>query len=354
MRLYRFALVSFESKIEPPLDLVLSIGGDESFGIGHLHKTKVDGTYILPAAHIVRYRPKVTKSNLIVFPRKIRERLEQAIVEYANLVSVSLNCGRTIWSGNPVIAVFPENQDDLEYLSRMRGFCHSAQSSTTSKGSYAFNLSVHLHELSDRHDGAMLLAEALSAKTATGQVHEFIRFFERAFGTSGRKLIDPMCSFLSVTFFNYNRDEIENWIDLRDSATHADKRNELAYAIDSSWKTARLEQAAYDILLNKLHWRSASSDRRHSWIPINGTVSADNDFFLKKGFDQNWTMQIYDAFRKFPLHAAGGFDLRASGFWCGPLLDEKRPDLPENIVMQSGGTMHVIAEDDIRFFIKEP
>ncbi len=351
MRLYRFVLVSFDSKIDPPKDLVLSIDGDPTFGVGQLHKTKVDGTYILPAGHMLKYRPKMTKNNLVVFPRKLREKLEGALVQYANLVSVSLNCGRTIWSGNPVIAIRPENQEDLEYLSRARGFCHTVQNSTISKGSYDFDIFKHIDDLSDRYDGVTILSEALSTRTATGQIHEFIRFFERAFGASGRKLIDPVHQFLCSTFFTYQRGEVESWIDLRDSVTHADKRNELAFAIDSSWKTARLEQAAYDVLLNKSNWRATDNNRRNSWIPINGTTSPDNDMFLKKGFDQSWTMQAYDAFRKFPLHPNGTFDMRSSGFWYGPFLDESRPDLPANLIMQSGSRMHIIAEDDDAFFI---
>jgi hypothetical protein len=35
---------------------------------------------------------------------------------------------------------------------------------------------------------------------------------------------------------------------------------------------SRLQQAAYDILLNKEKWRSRDTDRRAVWTPVNGVL----------------------------------------------------------------------------------
>ena len=55
------------------------------------------------------------------------------------------------------------------------------------------------------------------------------------------------------------------------SATHADVRRRFVLESDVRPVTSRMEQAAFDVLLNKRAWREPSLERRGAWVPVAGT-----------------------------------------------------------------------------------
>ncbi|MGE8126318.1 hypothetical protein ACQKQD_05010 [Methylobacterium sp. NPDC080182] len=334
------------------MDFQFSFGINNRFLVGNLLETVRSGTYILPAGHKAPYRPKKTKEGLVNFPNKIREQLEEGIETYSNLISVALNCTRQISSGNPILALRPEDNDDLRYLQEATGFIVKNPPALIAKGSYSFDPEQHVFELNDRLDGVALMAEYLAAGTATGKLREAIRFFERAFRTGGHQIIGPLTQFLGGTVFGYTEQEVKKWLIARDGATHADQRDDVALEIDCAWFTERLEQASYDVLINKEIWRSPDPQRRSMWRPKNGTTKTDLDMFMVKGPEHKMQWKIFDQFRKFPSNLEGNFSVDKMNMWSGPMATKTGGLFDPKVVMQQQGKMHVFEEGDTDFFLK--
>ncbi|XYD08803.1 hypothetical protein R1A27_28345 [Methylobacterium sp. NMS12] len=339
------ALVEFDTKRKIPTDLFLTCDNEKTYAVGNLYPTFKKNTYIISGFHKAKYLPKVTADRLIVFPKKVRILLEDYIETFCNIVAISLNCSRNITSGRPMLAMKPETHEDLSYLSQVKGFYVKQQNCVVNKGKHNFDTNIYLPYLTDRMDGVALLAEALHAKSATAQVHEFIRLFERALSLSGRKLIEPLTAYFAGTIFGYTAEEIKNWIKIRDGATHADARNEFYINGDCGWYVSRLEQAAYDLLLNKLSWRTPNLERRNIWVPDSGTTNDDSDIYLRNDRDFESQMQVFDEFRRFHMHLEGTFDVSKLNLWTGPMVD--RPDdVPSGATKLTSGLMRVLAGDD--------
>ena len=148
-----------------------------------------------------------------------------------------------------------------------------------------------------------MLAEALSHSHPTGKFHELLRLFERAFKRSSSKLIKPLAAFLSkAENLGYSESEIKNWVvSLRHPATHADIRDFFVLEAGIRPVVHRMEQAAYDVLFNKMEWRSSSSSRREIWKPISGTLSDKLGLFVTQGKGTTINFQALDGFSSYPL-----------------------------------------------------
>jgi len=85
--------------------------------------------------------------------------------------------------------------------------------------------------LRDRSDGTLLMAESLAQAHPTGQFRDFFRVFERAFALPARRLAQPLEAFLHERYA-YTSAELENWLEVRDAATHADVRRRLVVEAD--------------------------------------------------------------------------------------------------------------------------
>jgi hypothetical protein len=180
-----------------------------------------------------------------------------------------------------------------------------------------------LGALADRTDGVALLAEALSHAHATGRFHELIRVFERAFALGPYDLIEPLTVFLQGGRFGFTGDEVRSWIERRQPATHADRRQEFVLEAGIRPVVARMEQAAYDVLLNKASWRNRSPERREAWHPKVGTTTPTGDFFMTKGMALSLETQALDAFRAYPLNlAASGVPNIPPEWWPQPVVSE--------------------------------
>jgi hypothetical protein len=165
------------------------------------------------------------------------------------------------------------------------------------------NLDKHaLSALADRTDGVALLVEALAQEHAIGKFRDFVRLFERAFALPPRKLTSPLTSFL-YSQFGYTRDEIAVWLEqYRDAVTHADTRTKFLLETDVRPVIDRMEQAATDVLFNKLAWRDGGWKRRQLWTPPRGTTNRAGRIFV--------TLTDQDAsLRAEPLDEYGAFSL---------------------------------------------
>lgn len=159
----------------------------------------------------------------------------------------------------------------------------------------------NLAAISDRMDGAALLAEALAHEHATGKFHEFMRLFERAFSLPPSKFDRKLTQFLQGAELGYDRPEINAWIDLRNPATHANdpKKPEIVLESDVRPVIARIEQAAYDVLWNKKVWNNPSRERRRFWIAPVATTSPAASLRVTQGLGATFLFQAYDPFKTF-------------------------------------------------------
>jgi hypothetical protein len=319
MQLVRLALLTLG---EPPGKLLGMTLASKAAQIGPLRRTVVDKTFLLESVTSLEHRPKKTGSGLIVIPEKPRIMLEEGIEHYSNLLSVAIHSERTISSPHPSIALVPEDEADKQLLDGARGILRDAGNRAVPGTKFSFDLMECINELADRMDGMAILAEALCHKHQTGRFHELVRLYERAFALAGRRLIEPMSTFLAGAEQGYVIDEIANRIDMRDGATHADQRNEILFEGDVAWVGPRMMQAAYDILLNKSRWRSAETARRDIWKPIQGTLSSAGDMFATRGEDWTMTYQIFDEFKRFPFNLNGNLKQLRSEWWTGQFLLE--------------------------------
>ena len=208
-------------------------------------------------------------TRALVIPDLERERAEAAIEAVANIVAIAAGGRTTLFSPSPSVALGAETDDDGALLADARGTTPETIRASRFGVPSTFDTSnAVVSALEERLDGVALLAEALSHSHPTGQMHEFMRVFERAFAKAGSSLIAPLTTFLtSAPAYGYSKTEVSGWIlDIRHPATHADRQDFILQA-HTQRVVLRLRQAAYDTLLNKKEWRSPTSARRDVWRP---------------------------------------------------------------------------------------
>ncbi len=161
----------------------------------------------------------------------------------------------------------------------------------------------------DRTDGVSLLTEALNAGSSLGQYGELMRLFERAFHCGPGTVEARLTAFLAgATHHGFEENEIHEWVSARGPAIHADRREEFLLDSDVRPFLGRMFEAGYDVLLNKSHWRSSSTERRDSWKPASGSAGRHSCIFVTQGADATLTAQLLDPFAAYPLVLAGPFD----------------------------------------------
>lgn len=257
---------------------------------------------LVRASCSLRYFPKVTQSKVVI-PKKERQVLESEIVHASNLVSLGLNSRIAVTTPLGLeVAFLPYDNEARRWMSKIDSMLVEEGMKLRFSGVDALtNISNDLNPFRDRLDGLSLIAEALSSSHTTGRFHEFIRLFERAFKSSGGRLTAPLFSFLEVSGYNFSHDEVNQWIDLRDSATHADRRNTFSTAAEITPIIGRMEQAAYDVLCNKANWRSDDSARRNLFVPTSGIEpsTSSSAVFVQSGTSATLHFQPIDCFGAF-------------------------------------------------------
>jgi hypothetical protein len=180
--------------------------------------------------------------------------------------------------------------------------------------------------LLDRLDGLELCAEAQAQSSATGKFREFVRLFERAFNERSKKsLIGPLSDFLAPNGQGFTESEVKNWIEMiRHPLTHAAQRGRYLVEADAFPFIQRVEQAAYDVLLNKAEWRKRSVTRRGLWTPEAGTADPTSGIFLTKGKGATIQFQPFDALGGFPADLSAALTTIPETWW--PKLSRQDAD----------------------------
>jgi hypothetical protein len=268
------------------------VGGAEREG-GRLHRAV--------ARVKLKHRPKRTSEGFVVVPDDARRAAREGLEIAANVVALSSGCRRSLSSPNPYFAFEAESVDEREWLSDSGGVLGGLDGVAINSTRHTLDMDHSvLNALTDRWDGVALLAEAFAAERGTGRFIDCIRLFERAFRVSVGQLTDPLSAFLDPRF-GYDTDEIDHWTKtLRAEAAHADQRATFVMDADVRRYLHRVEQAAWDVLLNKNEWRSASTTRRDVWNPTAATTSP-SAITAVVGSTLPLLGQLVDRWEEFPL-----------------------------------------------------
>lgn len=247
-------------------------------------------------------QPDLTPEQGIIVPSEPRRELERSIESAANLISVFESCKRSISSPSPYIAFLPEDDESREWLCHTSGIVFGMQTIPFIQPKIKPG-DKYLSLLNDRTDGVALLSEALSHTHATGKFHEFLRLFERAFKRSSSQVVNPLAAFLlTARDQGFSKAEAETWFQkLRNPATHA---NRPYFVLESDIRPVihRMQQAAYDVLFNKVNWRRPDISRRNTWSPPGGTSSSDlPNLFVRQSSEVQISFQCLDEFKSYPM-----------------------------------------------------
>jgi hypothetical protein len=246
--------------------------------------------------------PELDENRRVVIPLELREPCETAIEHVANIISVLEGCSRFISSPTPCVAFEYENDEERKFLESSAGIKVDKSSSE-----FAVRLPIPrddarlLDALSDRTNGVALLAEAYSGGGESSRYRDFVRFLELAFALPSSQLSKKVFQFLAPAM-GYTRQEVQNWMDLRDPHSHADFRKSkfIAVASDVRRFLLRMEQACLDVLFNKAEWMKPTRTRRDVWFPDGISTSPTGGIVLKQGVKSTLRVRIFDEFKVYP------------------------------------------------------
>jgi hypothetical protein len=307
MKLIRFATVYLKQDVTQPT--VTFDDGTAPVTVRDVGKSGDRTRLLLQATVNLAEKPSASATGVVEVPVDERKEAEAAIETVANLLAVMNHTRRSISSPRPFVALYLESDEERFWsagLSRFEG-----EQSGIPETSYLLAPSnEHLAALGDRLDGVALLAEALAQDHATGQFHEFIRLFERAFTLPPSQFEKKLAQFLGGAGLGYGRSEVRHWVDLRNPVTHAKDLSQTRIVLESDILPviARMEQAAYDVLMNKKVWHNPSKERRDLWSPHVATLSPTHALKVTKGEDAKFHIHLFDPFMAFRYDA--GFGIR--------------------------------------------
>jgi len=264
--------------------------------------------------------PTITPDNRVEVPSTARRTAERVLENIANLVAVANNCRRTISSTNPCVAFQPANRSERAWLRKRGGMNLPDRLPAELRMGLRVPGSL-FSEVADRPDGVALLAEALAHTHPSGKFHELVRFFEAAFALPYNKLAGKLMQFLRTNErdLGYTRDEVDRWFhEVRDPIAHADEGRDFALEATTRPIVHRMEQAAYDVLLNKKVWRSPDRQRRRVWATDSAMASPRGDVVIHaRGRPAPFETQLLDAFGSYPLYLGPGPLMLPEGAWIG-------------------------------------
>ena len=197
---------------------------------------------------------------------------ERALSEAANLLAIASQSQQEVFSPRPYLFLQPESSREVQALGAAgRIDLPPLRTGGSIQAPGADHGLLFAGLLADRPHGVSLMGAALGAGHGVGKLHELVRVLESGFAVSGNRLVDPLTEFLSSypgSNASYGRGEVRRWLkDLRDPATHADLRFSKHVVLDPDVEAdlPRIEQAAYDVLLNKKGWNHSDSAREQRW-----------------------------------------------------------------------------------------
>lgn len=309
--LARLAVITLDPAPKSWNGFSVSNGTVEVQDLGHFRENGRLGL-VVAAVIPLETSPLRTAQGELVLPSKARQAAERMIDLTANLLAVSERCRCSISSHIPPVALVPMDEDARHWLSTVTGLQTPLRAFPIPNPMDGLDVDLIARLVQDRLDGLQLLAEALSHHHATGKFHEFLRLFERAFGRASSQLVQPLADFLQAhPRFGYTEEEVRQWlVMLRHPATHADTREEFLLEADVRPFIPRMQQAAYDVLLNKTKWRSTSTARRQEWQPSSGSRSKSGSAFIEKGSPTSiLEATLLDPFAVYPLFLKGSIML---------------------------------------------
>lgn len=327
MILVRLALVTAPEIPDRWRKTSMEINGMRLNPLGYAEREKGQSLIVYGEVDLL-YRPKLTGTKLVVIPKRERSRLEGALERYANVLAVSESLNRKMSSPSPCVALVPEDECDRQLLDNASGILQEGNHAFPDAGR-TLDYVTKADAIMDRLDGLALLAEALSQDHAAGRFRDLIRVFERAFSQTGETLRHSLSKFLEGTEFGYTASEVQRWVRTRDRVSHADQGRQVLLEKDVAWLVHRVEQAAYDVLMNKRVWRNHSIDRRSVWKPVTGTTSPDGGVFIIRAQAGTLRYHIFDPFRCFPLDLGAGLREYPDTWWTGPFRRNDWREHPE-------------------------
>jgi len=317
MRLLRLATVYLEPPSDPPIKGVKL----ESAQVSTLLSRELNGKLqlIVVAALSLQEKPFVTPERVVLVPDSPRQQAEFAIKAYADLIAVASRARRHIASPSPYVAFERETDDDWSWL----------EGAETLKAGFSARPGARPHisitqdivdGMADRFDGLELCSEAQAQSTASGRFREFIRLFERAFSQRSKKqLVLSLSTFLLPNGQGYSEPEVRDWlVTKRHHLTHAGQRGPYLVESDIAPVIQRVEQAAYDVLLNKSNWRDGSPSRRNLWSPEVGTSDPGSSLFWTEGKEAALEFQAFDDLGGFPADLSAGLTAIPDAWWPRP------------------------------------
>jgi hypothetical protein len=326
MDLARVVLARFAQAPRQGNDFSGELGGVRVDTLGSVRDDAGALTVVLAGKTSLSRRPKLAGGRLVVVPSAERERCERMLESTANFISVSERSRRSIASPIPCVAFIPANDQERQWLDATEGILEQNQLKDIPTASAVPFTAEIATGLIDRLDGVALLAEGLAHEHPTGQLHEHFRVLERAFSCPARLLAAPLLDFLHDRF-GYTAAELEAWIALRDSVSHADAREIFALDADVRPVLWRVEQAAYDTLFKKAVWRDHSSGRRELWMPDGWTSSPDGDVKARVGSTGSLMSRLLDQFGVYPTDLETVHAL-PEGWWSPSEPTARTRDIP--------------------------
>lgn len=247
--------------------------------------------------------PTVAEDGLLDIPRIERSQCEFAIYTAANIVSVAVGSARSIASPMPpTVALIPETEAERVRLEETRGIRFDPKMLPCPPFPLEMSEGL-LSGLQDRLTGLALLAEAYSFSNGhpSGRFREYIRLFELAFARSTSEMEKKLTQFLQGAELGYDRQEIASWLALRHPSAHADGKKQQSFTVDGTFIPiiSRMQQAAIDVLLNKLEWHSPSPTRRRLWKPQVATTSKIGSLAIVQGGVVPFGFQFLDPYGVF-------------------------------------------------------
>jgi hypothetical protein len=318
-------ILGLDLKPSPPsgAQVVVDLGGDVSVEITGGHERDGGRWHRAVGRVKLKHRPKRTGDGHVVVPDDAREAARTGLEIAANVVALSFACRRSLSSPNPYAAFEAESDDERQWLAESAGLHDGLDGVAINSVHNTLEIDpAVLNSLTDRWDGVALLSEAMAANRGTGRFIDFMRLFERAFRRPVGQLSKPLADFLDPRF-GYDEDEIDHWTTtLRGEAAHADRRATFLMDADVRPYLHRVEQAAWDVLLNKAEWRSASATRRKVWTPTAGTTTPRGGLTAVVGSTLPIMGQLLDRWEEFPLDLENR--LRTPETWWPPTADTIR------------------------------
>jgi hypothetical protein len=259
LHLIRIASVVLDPPLEEGISWQARIGETEV--TAHRARSDQDETlrHLVTSRIALTTRPDVSSSENLIVPDEERTRAEAAIERVVDTIAVSRRALRSLSSPMPYLAIEHSTDADREWLRSLAGF-ELEPYLVSWQIPPPIDLGLMVTVTTDRPDGLELLAEAFAHRHPTGRYHEFLRFFERAFARKPRQLLAPMIAYFSGTPYGYTRAELREWLDTRGPSVHG--YGQLA-VLEAGVRPIlpRIEQAAVDVLTNKVSWHDSSAER---------------------------------------------------------------------------------------------